>query len=255
MRDDADTQPRNMTKRLLASGGIAIGFGVRLARTLDTALIAETSGFDFIYIDVDYAGHDFDAVTELCAATTLRRITPIVRVAQPEQAIDMIDAGALGIVLPMVNTVDEARSFGQVCRTALTGRRRMRFFPQRGERVEIDEDDLLTVVLLETREAIAAADDIAALMEIDALMVGFNDLAQDLGIEARSEDVRLDEAMATVVEACRRHGTFAGFGGTTDPARCARYLKAGARFCLGTNDAALLARAAGDQLAALRAGL
>ena len=109
--------------------------------------------------------------------------------------------------------------------------------------------------MLETPQAIANADAIAAVPGIDALLVGTNDLAMELGIPGGFGDERIVAAYQAVIDACRKHGKHAGVGGIADEALLRRYIGMGVRLVLPGSDLAFLMAAASDRAAAMRACL
>jgi 2-keto-3-deoxy-L-rhamnonate aldolase RhmA len=165
----------------------------------------------------------------------------------------LLDGGAHGIVFPRIDTVEQAHDACQACRFPPHGRRSaIAMVPQLGMRPTpakvLDEalDELTTVqVLLETPEAIANAAAIAALDGVDILAIGANDLTAELGVPGDYHDPRVREAVASVAEACRRHGKLLQLGGIGDLALVASLLPLG--ICplqLTGNDAELLYSAA-----------
>jgi 2-keto-3-deoxy-L-rhamnonate aldolase RhmA len=103
---------------------------------------------------------------------------------------------------------------------------------------------LLIIPMIETPEAVANAEAIAAIPGIDALLIGSNDLALEMGIPGQLGHDRIREAYDTVGAACRSHGKVLGMGGIYDEELTQRYIGMGARFVLGANDHALILNAA-----------
>src|SRR4029079_15301925 len=101
----------NHALRQLRAGKLAIGLGLRQARTVDTAQIAKTCGFDWVFIDGEHSSMDPDSAAQIAAASLPVGVTPVVRVAGLEHwhASRMLDNGAQGIVFPHVDSAEEAR--------------------------------------------------------------------------------------------------------------------------------------------------
>ena len=110
----------------------------------------------------------------------------------------------------------------------------------------------LIIPMIETRQAVENAEAIAAIPGIDALLIGSNDLALEMGIPGQLGHDRIREAFETVATACRRHSKVLGMGGVYDEELASRYIGLGARFVLGANDHALLLNAATQRAAFLR---
>src|SRR3954447_2352866 len=115
----------NHTKHQLAAGKLALGMGLRQARTCDIAAIAKTSGFDWLFIDMEHSSLDVDAAAQIANAALAVGITPIVRVPGKEHhhASRLLDAGAQGIVVPHVDSVEEAQRVVSYCNSPPVGHR------------------------------------------------------------------------------------------------------------------------------------
>jgi 2-keto-3-deoxy-L-rhamnonate aldolase RhmA len=96
--------------------------------------------------------------------------------------------------------------------------------------------EILTVVMLESPEAVRNADAIAAVDGIDVLLIGTSDLTAELGISGQIDHPKVLAAYETVAAACRTHGKALGMGGVYDEQNAARYIATGARFVLSGSD-------------------
>jgi 2-keto-3-deoxy-L-rhamnonate aldolase RhmA len=252
----------NHTKRQLAQGQLAIGMGVRLARSVDIATIAKTCGYDWLFIDMEHNSMDVDTAAQLAMASLPIGITPIVRVPGKEHhhASRVLDAGAQGVVVPHVESVDEAHHAVSCCKYPPIGHRSvMGVLPQYGYRsVPVAEStaganaETLVVVMLETPQAIERADAIAAVPGVDVVLVGTNDLCAEMGVPGALGDPRVEEAYRTVIAACARHGVYPGMGGVYDHELMPRYIRMGMRFILSGGDLAFLMAGARQRAAFLR---
>jgi 2-keto-3-deoxy-L-rhamnonate aldolase RhmA len=252
----------NETKRRLERGELALGLGIRQARTADAALLARAGGFDWLMIDMEHNSMDLDAAARLIAAALPTGVTPLVRVPGPEHhhAGRALDAGAMGIVVPHVDDADAARAAVASCRFPPRGRRSIpAAMPQLGfadvtiaEAAPLVDDAVLVVVMLETPEAIARADEIAAVPGVDVLLIGTMDLSAALGHPGELDDPAIEAAYRTVCEAAAAHGRHAGMGGVYDPELMRRYLAHGPRLVLAAGDVALLLSASRSRTALVR---
>jgi len=128
---------KNHTKQQLAAGKLAIGFGLRLARSVDIATIGKTCGYDWLFIDMEHNSMDVDTAAQIAMAALPVGITPIVRVPGKEHfhASRLLDAGAQGIVVPHVDSVEEAQRAVSYCKYPPIGHRSvMGVLPQYGYR-------------------------------------------------------------------------------------------------------------------------
>ncbi len=244
----------NHALRNLRAGKLAIGLGLRQARTVDIAQIAKTSGFDWLFIDCEHNSMDTDVAAQIAAASLAVGITPIVRVAGKEHwmASRMLDNGAQGIVVPHVDSEQEAKRVADHCRFPPVGHRSMGGGLQQvgfasmpvGETARIVNEETLIVVMLESPRGIENCEAIAATPGIDALLIGTNDLCFEMGIPGQFNDPRVAEAYKKVIAACKKHGKFPGMGGMYTPELLERHIDMGVQLILSGSDFSLLMQAA-----------
>jgi 2-keto-3-deoxy-L-rhamnonate aldolase RhmA len=240
----------NHTKQRLAEGKLALGMGLRLARTVDIASIGKTCGYDWLFIDMEHNSMDVDTAAQIAMAALPVGITPIVRVPGKEHhhASRLLDSGAQGIVVPHVDTVEEAERAVAYCKYPPIGHRSvMGTLPQFafrsapvGETTTLANQQSLVVVMLETPEAIAKADAIAAVPGLDAILIGTNDLCAEMGIPGQFADPRIEDAYRKVIAACRKHHIHPGMGGVYEPRLMEKYIGYGMRFILSGGDLSFL---------------
>jgi len=250
----------NHALRQLRAGKLAIGLGLRQARTVDIAQILKTAGFDWMFMDCEHNSMGTDTAAQIAAASLAIGITPVVRVAGKEHwlASRMLDNGAQGIVVPHVESELEAKRIADHCRFPPLGHRSMGGGLQQlgfaampvSEAARIVNEETLVVVMLESPKGIENCEAIAAVKGIDALLIGTNDLCFELGIPGQFDDPRVAEAYKRVVAACRKHGKFAGMGGMYTKELLERHIAMGVQLILSGSDFSLL-----QQAAAARAGL
>ncbi|MET0324711.1 MAG: aldolase/citrate lyase family protein [Ilumatobacteraceae bacterium] len=203
-----------------ASGGTALGAWI----SLRDPIVAETAaslGFDYVCIDLQHGLNDYDGMANALAAMARTGATPLVRVPWNEPGIigRALDAGAAGVIVPMVNSVDEAQRAASACHYWPTGTRS--FGPitvgTRGgfAGIETANEQVLCIPMIETREAVEQIDDILGVPGISAVYVGPADLAITYGLRPGLDQTDDDwnAAIATVVASCAAHGVIAGVHG------------------------------------------
>lgn len=240
----------NAVRDRLNAGQLALGMGLRQARTVDTGRIVAACGFDFAFIDMEHNTMGIDTAAQIAVACHDAGVTPIVRVPGYEHylATRLLDAGAMGIVFPHVDSAEHARQLVDNCKYPPMGHRslggpmaQLGFRPvPRAESTEIVNRETLLVMMLETPQAIANADAIAAVPGVDVLLIGTNDLTLEMGIPGKYDDPRVVDAYRAVVAACRAHGKHVGMGGIYDNPSMEKYVRLGARFILGGSDITFL---------------
>ncbi|MFO1349417.1 MAG: aldolase/citrate lyase family protein [Gammaproteobacteria bacterium] len=236
----------NHAKQRLQNGQLTVGFGVSRLRTPEIATIAKACGFHWLFIDMEHSTVDVDRAAEICAAALPTGVTPLVRVPgmQHFHMTRVLDGGALGVVVPHVDTAEQARAIVAACKYPPAGHRSlMGALPQLGyanvpipQAIEQINAALLIVVMLESPQAIANADEIAAVPGIDVLLIGSNDLAAESGVPGQVGHERIEAAYGQVIAAARKHGKHPGMGGVYEHKLMEKYIRMGVRFVLGGAD-------------------
>lgn len=252
----------NHALRQLEAGELALGMGLRQARTVDIAQIAQTCGFDWLFIDMEHNSMSLDTAAQICAGALAVGITPVIRVPGHEafHATRLLDTGAQGIVVPHVNTAAEARQVVDFCRFPALGHRSIpgglpqaRFeSPPLTHLIEAINRETLVVVMIETVEGVDNVEEIAAVEGVDALLVGTTDMAAELGIPGQLGHPKLRAVLDKVYAACARHGKHPGVGGVYDEALMREYVLKGARLILSGSDLAFLMAGARQRASMLR---
>jgi 2-keto-3-deoxy-L-rhamnonate aldolase RhmA len=252
----------NSAKARLLAGGIAVGVGLRQARTVDIAAAMKTCGFDWLFIDLEHNAMSVDTAVQIAMAAAGAGIAPLVRI--PEGRFDLaarvLDGGALGIVVPHVETAEQAKEAVRHLKYPPVGKRSIAApMPQLGfrslplgEATAAVNEQLLVVAMLETSTAVGNVEAIAAVPGIDALHVGANDLSAELGVPGHYLHPDVERAFATVIAGCRRHGKWPAMGGIYTEQGLAHYVRLGVRMVLAGNDLNLLMSAASARASLVR---
>lgn len=186
-----------------------------------TAEAAARAGFDYVCIDTQHGAIDYSSTVSMVQAIELGGGVPIARVPWNEPGIigKSLDAGCHGVVVPMVNTREQAAAVVRSCRYAPAGSRSwgpvMPNMRHADNRAWADAN-VACIPMIETVEAISNLDDILSVPGIDAIYVGPADLSISLGLAPGNQDgdPLFDDALATIVAGCRRHGVVPGIHAT-----------------------------------------
>ena len=177
-----------------------------------TAELAARSGHDWVVIDTQHGLIGYDVMLPMLQAITAAGVPSLVRVPwnEPGTIMKALDAGAGGVIVPMVNSVVEAEAVVGACRYPPAGFRSMG--PIRARLVDAGWRQPLCVVMVETVQAVSLVDDILSVPGVDAVFVGPNDLAVSAGLESSYEgkDPRHREMIEKIAQSARRHGVTAG---------------------------------------------
>ncbi len=231
----------NPAKQKLLEGKPAIGTFVAMRSGLAAAMVAR-AGCDYVLIDNQHGEWDDASRIEAIRAVYLQNVVPMTRVRANDYGLigRALDSGILGVIVPMVNSAEEAKAAAYAMRYAPRGGRSTadNLAAQfGGDYGAWANDEVFLAVQIETAEAVANAEAIMAVDGVDACLLGPADLALSLGtVQGTPEHT---EAVLQVLEACRRTGKIPGiFAGT--PALARRWIDAGYRFITVGADARLL---------------
>ena len=244
---------RDPLREKLDAGRIAAGLVVVHSRAPSIARIARSCGFDWLFIDLEHGTMSLEAASQICVAALDAGIVPLVRVPANDPAWigRALDGGAMGVVVPHIDSAEAASRAADAARYPPAGSRSLSgLLPQLGFRPlpapeamrQADARSFL-VGIVETREAVDRIDEIAAVPGLDALQVGTTDLSVSLGVPGDVVHPRVQEAVRRTVEACSRHRRTPGLGGAYRPEALRLYAGLGVRLMLVGNDLALLVAA------------
>lgn len=208
---------KNQMMEKLAEGNTALGAWLMMREPL-VALAAANLDYDYLCIDMQHGVHDYSDVIGLLQASARSSATPIARTPANEPGIvgRLLDAGALGIIFPMINTAEQARSAVASCRFAPEGSRSMGpvgAMTLHGSDYFRKSNDVVSVIpMIETAEAVTNLDEILAVAGVDTIYVGPSDLALSLGLGPGldNEDPAFVEAIDAIIAGCDKHGVVAG---------------------------------------------
>src|SRR5437868_2112343 len=181
----------NTTKQKLKRGELALGFGVHHLRGAATAMLAAAAEHDWLFIDMEHGSISVHDAAQLCVAALPTGITPIVRICAGslDEGTRCLDNGALGVIVPHVDTVERAKEIAHAFRYPPLGHRSwggppaaFRYqAPGNAEAQVALNDAVLVVAMIESPQAVANAEAIAAVPGIDGLLIGTSDLTAELG--------------------------------------------------------------------------
>ena len=205
----------NAVRARLAEGGVSIGTMVTEFATTGVARLAARAGADFVLFDLEHTGYGIERMRETLAAARSVDVVPFLRV--PHSAYDLIarglDLGALGVMVPAVESVEEAKSIVDASRFPPVGKRGFGML-MRDEwhsngvpaTIEHVNREVMTLVQIETALGLEAVDGIAAIDGIDVLWIGHFDLSASLAVPGEFEGAVFRGAVDRILEAGARAG-------------------------------------------------
>jgi 4-hydroxy-2-oxoheptanedioate aldolase len=217
------------------------------------------AGYDWVCIDTQHGLIGYDQMLPMLQALSATGTPAFVRVPwnQPSDIMKALDAGAQGVIVPMVSSKEEASRAVGACRFAPEGYRS--FGPTRaslqvsGFGPESANRAVVCVVMIETVEAMAALDEILSVPGVDGVYVGPNDLAVSHGMkpDGTASVPAHGRLIETILASCERHGVTAGIH-CAGPETAIRWREAGFRMLNVDNDALFLRSGAARVLEAMR---
>ncbi|MEE7441912.1 HpcH/HpaI aldolase/citrate lyase family protein [Methylobacterium oryzae] len=239
--------PQNSLKAALAQGQVQIGLWIGLVHPL-IAEIAASAGFDWCLIDAEHGPNTAaDVLAQLQAIGS--RAAPVVRVAANEPWLlkQVLDLGAQTVLVPMVETAEEAARAVAACCYPPQGIRgvaspivRASGYGAVADYATTANDEICVIVQVETRSAAQRIDAIAAVAGVDAIFIGPADLSADMGFPGRPTEPEVLAEIDRLIERIRAAGKAAGII-QYDAATIARYAAAGVTFIGAGSDAGLIA--------------
>lgn len=253
----------NPVRAKLCAGGTVYGPMAFEFFTPGLMPVLAAAGADFVVLDMEHSGIGIETVKQQIAAACGSPIVPIVRVSGCHYHLiaPILDAGAMGIMVPMVETASQAEQIARWCRYRPEGVRGLGFSVGHDDysggdvlaKMQEANERTLVIALIETATGMANAEEILAVPGIDVGWLGHFDLTNTMGITAQFEHPDFLASVRRLTEAATRNGKAAGFLATS-VAMAEQWRARGFR-CLGFGtDVGLLATALADGLGKLRAG-
>lgn len=208
----------NPIRAALNQGKTVIGTMIAEIRQPAIMQLLSLAGFNFAIIDNEHGPFNIETIADLSRAGRCYGVTPIVRVPELSYAYlaQSLDVGAQGIMLPRVYTVEQVKEAIDIVKYPPRGSRgnalnRGHTNFQAGPVLDImarANQENLTVIQIETKEALEQVDEIAAVPGVDVLFIGPNDLSISLGVAGPPTQDVMVAAIEKVVAACQNHGVY-----------------------------------------------
>jgi len=251
----------NPVKRRLLAGGVSLGTFVFEFATTGISRAAGVAGAEFVIYDMEHTGWSIETIKMLCAAGDERSPVPFVRVpgVTYHWIARVLDCGVMGLMVPMVETADQARTIVESAKYPPRGRRGAAFglahdgYDGRNITRSMDSANAETLLIaqIETRAGLENVETIAAVAGIDCLWVGHFDLTNSLGIPGQFDHPEFEAAVERVLQACKDHNKVPGFMTDNVPAG-RQLLEKGVRALAFGGDVWLYQQALGEAITALR---
>lgn len=251
----------NPVKQRLLRGEPVVGHWISFPCPAVVELLASFQ-MDWLLIDAEHGAADWERVEDLLRAMAGSGVTPLVRVAANDPALvkRALDRGAYGVLVPLVSTPEQAQAAVAAAKyppegiRGVAGSRINRYGADLPDYFAQWNQQVLVMVQVETTEALARVDEIAAVPGVDVLFIGPNDLSASLGVFRQFDRAEYREAVDRILDAARRHGKACGYMASS-PEEVLERIDQGFRFVAAGSDARLLAAAAAAAYGTIRRGL
>ena len=251
----------NKVREIWASGKVVVNAWLAIPSGFSAEVIAQC-GFDSVTVDIQHGVQDYLSMVQCFQAMQAHPVTPMVRVPWNEPGIigKVLDAGAYGVICPMINTREQAEAFVSYAKYPPRGARsngpiRVGMYGEAGTYQTVANDETLAIPMIETREAVANLDAILDVPGIAGVYIGPSDLGFSHGLIPKldRDEPEMLAIFDRVIAACGKRGLHAGIH-TGSAAYAARAIGMGFRLVTLLNDVSLMAQAARSGVSAIRAG-
>ena len=253
---------RKPLREALRGDELVLCLALMSARTPDVPAIAAACGYDAVYVDLEHTSTSLETAAMLCASALGAGISALVRVPSHDPSViaRVIDNGATGVIVPHVNSKEEAAAvvdaarFPPIGHRSISGPNAVSGYQSRSpaQLTAVLERRTVVAVMIETPQAVDAADAIAAVEGIDMILLGPSDLTADMGIHGDYENEHFRHAVESVAAACRAHGVALGIAGIKSVDLLKRFTDLGLRFISAGTDIGMMTEAATARADALR---
>ena len=251
----------NPVRKALLERTPTLGSWLQIGPYPALAEILANAGYDWLGVDCEHSEIDVEGFTALARGMYGRGTRPLARVRENNTLAirQMLDAGAQGIIVPLVNTAEEAKKAVSAAKYPPQGVRGFCFSRMNEYGTKFDEyaananDNIAVVVMIESKQAVENIDEMLAVDGVDGVFIGPYDMSGSYGLIGQTSHPVIKAACAKVVEACERHGKAAGLHLVKpDADSIAKTIADGFTFIALGVDMIFLQQAAGTALATAR---
>lgn len=233
---------QNRVKRLLMEGRPAFGAFLNIPSIASAEIMANV-GYDWLVVDAEHGAIDLDTMHNMFVAISTTNTVPMCRVRDNDPSVikQALDAGAYGVVIPMVNSPEEAERAVKACKYAPEGNRsagpgRWRYYGG-ADYQKYANDEVLVAIQIEHIDAVNRVEEIISVPGIDLVHMGPGDLAWSMGLGKGlgEKDPAHVEAMAKVLSAAKKLGIPIG-NAARSVQEAPKLLEMGYQFLMMMND-------------------
>jgi len=240
---------KNTVKEKLKAGECVYGTSLEDCLDPEMAIVLAAAGLDFFFIDTEHCTASYADIQRLCRAARSAGIIPLVRVPQNEPYLlsRTADTGPMGIIVPRVHSVEEAKAAVKALKFPPLGQRGFGLrstitdlhSPSAAKEIESCNQETMVVLMIESKQGLSSVEEIAAVPGVDALFVGPYDLTLSLGIIEQFDNPIFWQSVDRVIKAAAKNGIAAGLQ-TGNMELLLEARKRGGRFLMYSSDTGVL---------------
>jgi 2-keto-3-deoxy-L-rhamnonate aldolase RhmA len=206
----------NPIKDALIQGRAVVGTMIVQVRDLAIVQLLAELGLEYMFIDMEHGSYSIETAADLIQVARLSGITPLVRVGETQYHLyaRMLDAGAMGIMTPRVETVEQVRQIIRYTKYPPLGVRGFSRLAAHANYRDIDvasyvqaaNQNLINIIQIESKLAVENIDELISVPGVDGVIVGMDDLSLSLGVPGEIRHALAEEALERIVAACQKKG-------------------------------------------------
>ena len=226
----------NKVKEMLKEGKSTLGLVCNLASAQLTEIFGLV-GFDFNIFDMEHGSLSFETLEKLVRVAKLYDMVPMARVPEnsPKTILRALDAGCLGIMVPQIETQEEAQRFIDSTKYPPTGIRGTNWKTAAGHWGDFNptqymneaDSNILRIIQIETKKGLDNIEGIVKVEDIDVVLIGASDLSASMGYPGNPSASDVQKAIDHIIDTCSNAGIIIGGGGGTDKEKMAESQKRG----------------------------
>lgn len=208
--------------------------------------VVANSGLDFVFLDTEHIPMDRTELTFLCQTYSAMGISPIVRIPSPDpySACMVKDAGAVGVIAPYIESVEQIRQIvGATKYRPLKGKRLQNVLngnevlePELKAYLQNYNEGSLCIVNIESMVAVKNLDELLDVSGLDAVIIGPHDLSINMGLPEQYDNPEYEKVVKEIIHKTREKGLAAGIHFPGIPERQIKWMKAGVNIVLHSSD-------------------
>lgn len=254
----------NHVKKILKEGGVCFGTMLRILKSPQAVSLCAAQGWDYIILDTEHNDYNVETLANCSLVAKYEEMTFLVRVPDKKYHLmaQILDIGSEGLVLPQVKNEEETDLIIESTKYAPMGKRGVSISEtvtrfrnhSHMEYMEWANEELLTVIQIESIEGVNNIEKIVAKKGIDAIMIGPADLSQDMGIPGQLEHPDLENAFRKIINVCNQYNVAPGIH-LADMRLVKKWIAEGMRFVTYSYDIKFFKESSQDALKSLRSNI